>query len=358
MLKNILIIVLFLFVVGLSSLYYYTLQKRQAFKSPLDKVVSKLKKEENLIENPLNGVLYPKSAEERLLKRRPLVVMIGNNADARPPSNISQADMIYEIVAEGGITRFMSVFLANDPEKIGPVRSIRGYFLNWIYELGDAMVMHDGWSQSPVLEASAIDLIDQIPIRSLFRGGLYGYRDLQREAPNNEYVSARVAREHGDKLGWEGVSSFEKWKFKDDNKKSYELRSKASVVDIIFWTSGDYDSHFDYDPIKNAYLKSTGGVTHKDLENDVQLGAKNVIVQFAKETPVNDQKNHLLYANIGSGKAFVFLDGRVVEATWTKKDRVSRTKFYDLDGKEVEFNRGVIWVSVVPDRNEAWVTYK
>ncbi len=310
------------------------------------------------VENPLNGVKVPVEASESVLGRRPLVVMVGNNPDARPQSNVSKADMVYEVVAEGGITRFMSVFLQNEPEKIGPVRSMRAYFLYWVLELGDAMVMHDGWSSSPILEVSAIDLIDQLPVRSLFRGGLYGYRDSNREAPNNEYISAGVAREHGNKLGWQGVGDLEKWQFKERAEKIYDNEPSATELNVVFWTPGEYDSSWVYDSSKNLYLKSTGGVPHIDLETGLQLSASNVIVQFAKETPVNDDKGHLLYENIGSGKAKVFLDGKVVDATWSKKDKRGRTKFYDTNGNEIRFNRGVIWVCVVPDRNEDQLTYK
>ena len=313
--------------------------------------------EDDMVVNPLNGVKLPLSEREKVLGRRPIVVMVGNNVDARPPSNISKADLVYEAVAEGGITRFMPVFLSQEPDKVGPVRSIRAYFLYWVMELGDAMVMHDGWSSSPVFEASAIDLIDTYQVRSLFRGGLYGYRDTSRDAPNNEYISLTVAREHGNNLGWEGVRDFTYWKFKEDKNKLYDLKPTAADINIVFWTPGDYDSRWLYDPEKNLYLKSTGGVPHMDLETGQQLSATNVIVQFAKETSVNDEKNHLLYDNVGSGDGLVFIDGKAIQATWVKNDIRSRTMFYDLDGEEIKFNRGVIWISVVPDRNKDQVTF-
>ncbi|MBI4091471.1 DUF3048 C-terminal domain-containing protein, partial [candidate division WWE3 bacterium] len=140
-------------------------------------------------------------------------------------------------------------------------------------------------------------------------------------------------------------------------EKVYLYKPSAPVVNIVFWTPGDYESKWVYDPEKNLYFKYSGGEPHKDLETGVQLSAKNVIVQFAEETAVNDEKNHLLYANVGSGEALVFLDGIVTESTWSKADRRARTKFYDTDGKEIKFNRGVTWISVVPTRNEDQVTY-
>lgn len=344
-------------VLGAAGAYIYASKNPSTYFNPLADNSKKDNQEIAFVENPLTGVKVPVSEKDRVLGRRPLVVQVGNNVDARPPSNVSQADMVYEVVAEGGITRFMAIFLQNDPEKIGPVRSMRAYFLYWILEL-DAMVMHDGYSSSPILEVSAVDLIKKLNVRSLFIGGLYGFRDNSREAPNNEYISAKTAREWGDKLGWQGAHPIESWKFKEDSDKPYGAFSKASELDIVFWTTGDYDSRWVYDSEKNLYFKSTGGIPHKDLETGVQLSAKNVIVQFARETAVNDEKNHLLYANIGSGKAIIFLDGVAVPATWSKADAVSRTRFYDTNGQEIKFNRGVMWVAVVPDRSEDQVTYK
>lgn len=344
-----------IFLISLAGLVFYLLSSKGIeIASPFGNLANK----EKFVENPLNGVLFPESEKEKILGRRPLAVQIGNNIDARPPSNLSLADLVYEVVAEGGVTRFQAYFLSNDPEKIGPVRSIRSYFLYWVLENGDAMVMHDGWSTSTVRTASAFDLITDLGVRSLFKGGLYGYRDSTRFAPDNEYISAVTARAHAEKLGWLGVGDFEKWQFKSDEEKIYIESPAASEINVVFWTSGDYDSSWIYNSEKNNYSKSTGGVIHKDLENGVQLTAKNVIVQFVKETSVNDEKNHLLYETIGSGNALVFLDGKKVDSVWKKQNARSRTRFFDTNGNEIKFNRGAVWVEVVPDRNVSQVTTK
>ncbi len=359
--KKVVLILVILVVIGLLGFGIFKFVTSPDFKSPLgsEKITQDSgSKEQEKVENPLNGVIVPDSEKAKVLERRPLVVMVGNNSDARPQWNVSKADLVYEVVAEGGITRFMSVFLQNDPEKIGPVRSIRAYFLNWIVELGDAMVFHDGWSKSVNIDASAVDLIDMIPVRSLFRGGLYGERDSSRFAPNNEYISSAVARSKGEELGWQGVREYQKWKFKEKDNQKYSSSPDAKTLDIVFWSPGEYDSSFMYDPQTNLYMKSTGGEKHIDAISGVQLSATNVIVQFAKETEVGDEKGHLLYNNIGTGKALVFIDGKVIDSVWSKKDRASRTMFYDTNGQEIEYNRGVIWVAVVPDRNVDQVTYK
>jgi len=108
-----------------------------------------------------------------------------------------------------------------------------------------------------------------------------------------------------------------------------------------------------------GYDSSGNPIPHKDQEEtDKQIEVKNLIVQFAVENSIaGDDKGRLDYQLIGSGKALVFIDGKVVDATWSKADRDDRTLFYDTDGNEIEFNRGKFWISIVPDRNVDQVVY-
>ena len=92
-----------------------------------------------------------------------------------------------------------------------------------------------------------------------------------------------------------------------------------------------------------------------DLNNKKQILAKNVIIQFQKESRANDGYEgnlHLLYGTTGSGKALVFQDGKVIEGKWIKSTRLARSKYVDSKGKEVEFNKGQIWIQTVPDGSE------
>jgi len=274
------------------------------------------------------------------------------------------ADLVYEIVAEGGITRFLAFYLTNTPEKIGPVRSTREYYLVLVKELSDAMVMHIGYSPQ------ALVAIDTWPVRSLFRGGCESYPGCSwRDNPRNvayehtAYVSGVKLRELGVKLGWEGKGDIRLYKFKDDANK-YADKLAATKISIDFWTKGAYSSIFDYNPQNNTYLKSTGydssdtPIPHKDQETNEQVEVKNLIVQFVSELSIaGDDKGRLDYQLVGSGKALVFIDGKVVESTWSKSDRDDRTLFYDTNGEEIEFNRGKFWIAIVPDRNVEQVVY-
>jgi hypothetical protein len=296
--------------------------------------------------------------------QRPFGVMINNHTDARPQSGLIYADLVYEIVAEGGITRYLAFFLTNTPEKIGPVRSTREYYLVLVKELSDAMIMHIGYSPQ------ALVAIDTWPVRSLFRGGCGSLPGCEwRDNPRNvayehtAYVSGVKLRELGVSLGWEGKGDLRVWKFKDTANK-YAQKPIANKISIDFWSKGDYSSIFTYNQQNNTYLKYTGydandqPIPVTDQETGAQVEVKNLIVQFATEDSVaGDEKGRLDYILIGSGKALIFVDGKVVDATWSKASRDERTIFYDTDGNEVEFNRGKFWIAIVPDRNVDQVVY-
>lgn len=313
----------------------------------------------NLAVNPLTGEQYANEDAEAWINERPLAVMVNNYIDARPQSGLVDADLVYEIVAEGGITRFLAFFLDTTPEKIGPVRSTRDYYLTLVKELGDAMIMHIGWSPQ------ALEAIETWPVRSLGRGGGTFWRDNPRDVAieHTAYTNGVELREIGRNLGWEGTREIDVWVFKEGSDK-YNEYPEATDLSIDFWFEGDYSAIFKYNPENNSYLRSMGydsegnPVPHSDQETNEQIEVQNVIVQFVAESPVEgDDKNRLSYELIGSGTGLIFIDGRVVEATWTKETRDGRTTFYDTNGEQIQFNRGQFWISVVPDRNVEQVVF-
>jgi hypothetical protein len=348
------------------ALYVSYLNNNRTFVSPLgtlknlgSKNIFDTRPKKDVV-NPLTGVLYTKDEAASWENNRPLGVMVNNHFDARPQTGLQSADLVYEIVAEGGITRYLAFFLTNTPEKIGPVRSIREYYLMIVKEIGDAAVMHIGWSPQ------AIEAIEKWPVRSLFRGGATFWRENPKNVAieHTAYVNGKELRTLSDSLGWQGTTDFEKYKFKDDMNK-YASSPVANDVNITFWYPGDFSAMFKYDPTVNDYLRFLGydsndiPLPHIDAATNTQIRVKNVVVQFAKETSIaNDEKHRLEYQLIGSGEALIFIDGKVIKSTWSKSSRDGRTKYFDLDGNEIEFNRGTFWICVVPDRNTEQVVYK
>lgn len=326
----------------------------------------------------LNGKMHTKQERDIWDTRRPLAVMIENHEESRPQSGLSFADIVYETVAEGGITRFMGVYycgIAAFDVGLAPVRSARTYFVDWVSEY-DALYNHVGGAGR-----CNDDTVDP-RAKALCQIGQYGIKDLDQFSisfptcyRNYDRLDHPVATEHtmvcfSDKLydlakkrEWtnvdeEGVAwdkNFVAWKFKDDAKDAD--RGTTAVLSFVHWKDyeAEYGVKWEYDKASNVYKRFNGGKPHMDLETQEQLVAKNVVIQFAKETSGIDEHAHELFATIGNGKALIFQDGQALEGTWSKASRTARTKFFDDNGKEIQFVRGQIWIEVVDTGVE--VTY-
>lgn len=322
---------------------------------------------------PLNGALYTKAEKNIWQTRRPLAVMIENHQESRPQSGLSDADIVYEAVAEGGITRFMALFYcqASAFESIlGPVRSARTYFLDWASEYNLPLYTHVGGANTagPANALGQISDYGWSAANDLNQFSI-GYPTFWRDY---ERLGRTVATEHtmyttteklwavGAKRGFTNVDpdnnewsdDYTLWQFA--KAQAAETGSTTSIS-YKFWDYDEYGVSWQYDAAGNQYLRNNGGVAHKDLNTDQQLTTKNLVVQFATERKANDgyENNvHLLYGTIGKGEALIFKDGEVIKGSWSKAKRVSRTVFSDAQGKEIKFNPGRIWISVLPVGNE------
>lgn len=307
---------------------------------------------------PLNGAMYTKNREETWGKRRPLGVMVENHADARPVIGLSRADVIYEAVAEGGITRFLAVFLCQDAGDIAPVRSARTYFLDWVSEY-DALYAHVGGANTPG-PANALGQIRDYGIMDMDQFGLgfpTYWRGTDRLAPHNVHSTtkklweAAEERKFGpeDEDGKRWDDNFTMWKFKDD--ASLESRGNQGDIVVPFWSEySDYTVTWKYDREANVFRRYHGQEAQIDPLTKEHLSGKNVIIQFQTERKANDgyPDGHLLYTTTGSGNALILQDGKAISGKWVKSSRRERTKYLDSKGKEIELVRGLIWIETVP----------
>lgn len=315
-------------------------------------------------ECPLDGSMHTKAAGQSWEKRRPLSVMIENHTEARPQSGLSKANIIYEAVAEGGITRFMALFYCNLADiQVGPVRSARTYYLDWLGEY-DGLYAHVGGANTPG-PADALGQIIRYEVKDLNQfsiGFPVFWRDYQRlghpvATEHTMYSTTSKLWEVGAKREWTATDSagikwdskFVPWKFANDPTS----QGSAGQVTVNFWESQPgYQVEWNYDPETNAYLRKNGNENHTDLNNNEQLSAKNIVIQFERESNANDGypgNVHLLYGTTGSGKALIFQSGNVIEGKWVKPSRTARSKYLDKSGKEIEFLRGQIWIQTVPE---------
>lgn len=323
---------------------------------------------------PLNGAKYTKAERDIWEQRRPLNVMIENHEEARPQSGLSRADIVYEAVSEGGITRFLVVFYcgASAQElKVGPVRSARVYFMYWASEYGDyPLYVHVGGANRKG-PADALGMISE------YKWALYNdlnqfsidfpnfEKDIERlRRPDGSQIAAEhtmyaytdrlwdVAKSRGltdkDKSGTRWDKNFVQWKFKESTSKG-----DIAAVSFPFWKGyKQYSVKWTFDQASGLWKRDNDSQPHTDFNTKEQISAANVVIQFAAEKSLNDPEKHMLYTTIGSGEALVFQNGQVTKASWSKKDRVSRTIFKDKKGKEIEFIPGQIWIEVLANGTE------
>jgi len=306
---------------------------------------------------------------------------------------MNNADIVYEAVAEGGITRFMGVFYCNavkgaeNKYDIGPVRSARTYFLDLASEYSDyPLYAHVGGSncsapKDPVTGRQSGPCTTNIKAQALEQLSSYGWTNKGTWGDLNQFsLSYKACRREPERTGTEKAtehtmycSSTELWNvaasrgltnITEINKTSWDKNYRswlfkgadspssapdASTVNFDFWSGKkEYAGSWKYDSTKKEYLRSSGGVIAIDHNSQQPISTKNIIIQFVKESRSIDEHLHNLYAVIGSGKAVLLQNGIKTDLTWTKTARISRTIFKDASGKEVNFIPGRIWIEILP----------
>lgn len=326
---------------------------------------------------PLNGRLYTNTERLAWEKKRPLAVMIENTPDSRPQSGMSQADVVFEAVAEGGVTRFMGLFYCDvqrNDTTLAPIRSARTYYVDYASGFNLPLYVHVGGANVP----GPTDALGQIS-----EYGWNGENDLNQFSIGYPTFIRDYNRIPGKEIATEHtmVTSTEKlWEVGLDRgwtNMSPELKIGRKVVPASDWKAGytgwtfevnpgetgsvgkisydfwsgypTYAVSWEFDQATKTYLRSHGGEKHLDMNNDKQVAASNVIVLLTTEKGPINEKKHMLYGTTGTGDALLFKNGQAIEITWVKKSRTDELQFKDAKGKDIELARGLTWISVVSD---------
>jgi hypothetical protein len=270
-------------------------------------------------------------------------VMIENSPDARPQSGLKDAGVIFEAIAEGGITRFLTLFQTEQPDYIGPVRSVRPYYLDFLAPF-DAGIAHAGGSGEALAQvrSGAFKDLDQF-----FNPGAY-QRVSTRYAPHNLYTSRAALLNLQNQKGW-GSSTFTGFP-----RKSEKASPNPTARSIDFSISGYlYNSHYDYDATTNTYKRSEGGKPHTDERSGAQLSPKVVIAVVMHHGYAGIYST---YTDLGSDKAYIFQDGTVTEGIWEKPNRNTQIRFGEANGSPLALDAGQTWITLVSSPSE--VVYK
>lgn len=278
------------------------------------------------------------------INERPVyAVQIENSPEARPQSGLKEADVVFEAIAEGGITRFNALFHDNVPANIGPIRSLRPYFIDWFLPF-DAAIVHAGGSPEALNDVGALRLkdIDHGSSSSIFK------RSSDRYAPHNLYSSGQQIL---DLMGQRGFSSKVSSLPRKDAVPSEAPNAKTVSLRV---SRGLYDVVFTYDAASNTYLRAQGGGPHIDAESKSQLAPSVVVVPIIPRS-THSNRIHTIYGTTDGGKVYVFQDGTVIEGTWKKSARNAQWQLLDASGKPIELNRGQTWFTMIESADR--VTY-
>ena len=280
------------------------------------------------------------------VNQRPVTgVMIENLPAARPQAGLSQAGVVFEALTEGGITRFLALFQDQLPNNIGPIRSVRPYFLDW--DLGfDAPLAHVGGSPQALQE------IPQLGVKNLDQmyNGSYYQRISSRPAPHNVYTSLSNLLALEASKGWTSSN------FNGFPRKPDAPAKNPSVTSINFNPSySTYEVQYSYNTANNSYERSVGGSPQIDANTNQQLSPKVVIgmvVPWSQGALDSSDAYYSVYQVIGSGTAYVFQDGTVTVGKWTKTSPTAQISFTTQDGQVLRLDAGQTWITVLGSVNQ------
>lgn len=316
-----------IFVVGVPVFFLVTTLRQRFEPRPLV--------EDTRVPRRIDGVLVtPEEADARLVG-----VLIDGMVDGRPTVGLAQALFVWEVPVEGGITRYLALYPQTQiPEQVGPVRSLRPYFLDFAEEVG-ALLLHVGGSPEALTRAktSTVERLNQ------FFDSVYFWRTAERRAPHNVLTSGYLVARALDERNLARTSDFIPWQYARDS--ALVPVGNGSGARVIYSTP-PYTVEWRWSATRGRYERFLGGERHRDADG-TGIDAANVIVQFVP-IEILDSIGRRRIITEGEGDALILRRGSVLHAHWRKNAR-ERTQFVNRDtGTPITFMPGVTWISIVP----------
>jgi hypothetical protein len=269
-------------------------------------------------------------------------VMIENSPEARPQSGLDRAGVVFEAIAEGGITRFLALYQDTSSDYIGPVRSVRPYYLQWCQGF-DCAIAHVGGSPE------ALQNVKDWNVKNLdqFAGAGYFQRIGSRASPHNVYTSIAKLNAYEISRGYT-ASTFTGLDHLTKEIPIEPAAQNAKSINLNYPGSA-YDVHYDYDAATNSYKRNEGGKPHVVVDganSSTQLSPK-VAVAIAVPRALQNDNKHNTYSVVGSGAAYVFQNGTATHGTWSKTAPAAPLTFVDDKGTPIKLNPGQAWISAL-----------
>ncbi|WP_027724844.1 DUF3048 domain-containing protein [Tuberibacillus calidus] len=294
--------------------------------------VAQPKKEEPTVTYPLTGL----PAEDGVINRRVIGVMVNNFSLARPQSGLHKADIVYEVLAEGPITRFLALFQSETPEIIGPVRSARPYFIELNNGYGAIYIAH-GWSPQAktILESGVTDYI-----QGLYYDGTLFKRVKFRKAPHNSYIPYENILKGEKEKGYKLTQNVEPLPFLTQDELSTIPGEPMEQVTVTY--AKDNVVSYVYNPDDGLFYRKINGEQAKDRETGTPLTAANVFIVSANHRFIDGYRREIDLDS--GGPAYLFQKGKWQVVEWKNvHDRILPYK----DGQPVKFVPGKTWINII-----------
>lgn len=347
-------------ILGVAALSMFGCKKEEPVATTEVATTQAVTTEEVTTEDPHEGEFYNELTGEwskDYKPQRPIAIMINNIVDALPSSSTKKADIIYECMVEGGITRIMPIFSEyDDIEKLGSVRSARHYYINIANEY-DAIYFCYGQSKpaKKLLDKGKIDAVNGLTYDAGY------YRDDSRVAPHNVYTTSdKIAQAFVD-FGYstEYDETHEKVLSFNEEDTDLENGSDANTIHVSFGTY--MKPYFVYNEEKGVYERYEYGNAQVDNmaeEGDNILTFKNVIIQQSSYECINTSNDLQELTQVGSGEGYYCTNGKAIPIKWEKKDKKSKTKYFTEAGEELLLNPGKTWISIIGNGEGAGVAFE
>ena len=326
--------------------------------------VSEEDKGDGLAQGQMRSYLSGLPVDQETGMKRPIAIMLNNLKAAQPMCSVSRADVVYEYVVEGAITRLMALFENyEDLDKIGSVRSCREYFVYTMLEF-DAIYCHYGQA------SYAVDLLNSDYVDNLNGLGKEGdtvyYRTTDRKAPHNAYTSAAGIDAGIEMMGYRRNHYDDyngKFKFCDlDKTVTNENGMKITYMAPNYKINKPW---FEYDESREQYGRFQYDEPQIDELTGEQIFFDNVIFQYNKWAQL-DEKDYLAFDCHSGGVIQYFTHGRMVPGIWLRDIQHAHDgnvdmcpiRYYDLDGNELEVNNGKTFICIIQDTDIQNVTIR
>lgn len=326
-----------------------------AYDKGIIKFESNKKIEEKETDNKDKDSLIEESKEEKSKYQivdttsdaRPYAVMIDNVDGARPQSGLQSAYMVYEITVEGGLTRLLALFKDANLDMVGPVRSARHYFLDYVWE-NDAIFVHHGWSPQA---QSDIETFEVQNLNGLSNPSNMFWREKTKVSPHNSFTNTAKMEKAATAKKYRMTSN--KYQILNYSATPVDLTTYDSVKDannISIKYSNSAKITYKYDEAKKVYLRSHNGNKHIDYLTKEQLKVKNIIILngVTVKAIAGDTKGRINLSNVGNGSGYYITEGKAIKITWSKSGRDAKTIYRDENNQILEVNDGNTFVQLQP----------